>query len=74
MVLGSAWTTVLELPASAQGRFALGFLRDATSPVGTSGARLLHTALLNVLIASDGSVYAGAVTPQWLQHVAATHH
>jgi hypothetical protein len=60
---------VLELPVGAVGRVS-GLLRDATSDYGTNGARLLHTALVNVLIQPDGTAWVGAVTPAYLASVA----
>ena len=68
--IGSGWTTVLEFHGLGGG--PAGTLGQLTSPVGSSGARLLHTALLNVLVLPDGRVFAGAVGPALLQHVAAT--
>ena len=44
----------------------------ATTSVGNSGARLLHTALVNAVILRDGRVFVGAVQPAFLEHVAAT--
>ncbi|MGI8678703.1 MAG: LolA family protein [Jatrophihabitans sp.] len=70
-VIGSGWTSVLELPKGAQSALSGGTLRDATSPVGSSGQRLLHTALINALIVPDGRTFVGAVSPAVLQHVAA---
>lgn len=72
--LGSGWTSVLELPTGASGTQALGggLLRDATTSVGTSGDRLLHTALVNAVIRADGRTFVGAVSPAYLEHVAAT--
>ena len=47
-------------------------LREVTTPVGTGGARLLHTALVNALLMPDGRVFVGAVQPAMLEHAAAT--
>lgn len=74
-VLGQDWTSVVEVPAGSKGiDAALGgnTLRDLTSPVGNSGARLLHTALLNAVILPDGRAFIGAVQPAALEHLAAT--
>jgi outer membrane lipoprotein-sorting protein len=71
-VIGSGWTSVLELPSGPASAVDNGMLRDLTSAVGTSGARLLHTALLNAVIMPDGRVLVGAVSPALLQHIAAT--
>ncbi|MGN6610104.1 MAG: LolA family protein [Jatrophihabitans sp.] len=68
--VGDGWTTVARIPAGAASALTGGMLRDATSPYGSSGARLLHTALVNVLIEPDGTAWAGAVTPAYLASVA----
>jgi outer membrane lipoprotein-sorting protein len=69
-VLGSGWTSVLEV------HNGLGALPDqlnqATTAVGNTGARLLHTALVNVVIMPDGRMFVGAVRPAALEHIAAT--
>jgi outer membrane lipoprotein-sorting protein len=72
--IGSGWTAVLEL---RHGFGAVGgglpeMIGRATSSIGSSGARLLHTALVNAVITSDGRVFVGAVQPALLEHVAAT--
>jgi outer membrane lipoprotein-sorting protein len=76
-VLGSGWTSVVELSASSvtsgQGKLN-GVLDSATTPVGSTGDRLLHTALVNVVLRADGKAFAGAVKPAYLEHVAATAH
>ncbi|MDT4923561.1 MAG: hypothetical protein QOG01_1274 [Pseudonocardiales bacterium] len=74
-VLGQDWTSVVEVPAGSQGLgSALGgsTLNELTTPVGNSGARLLHTALLNAVILADGRTFIGAVQPALLEHIAAT--
>jgi outer membrane lipoprotein-sorting protein len=73
-VLGSGWTTMAELPAANRASALLGgaSLRDVSTPVGTGGARLLHTALVNALVLPDGRVFVGAVQPAMLEHAAAT--
>jgi outer membrane lipoprotein-sorting protein len=76
-VLGSGWTSVVELSASAvtSGPGKLdGLLNSATTPVGSTGDRLLHTALVNVVLRADGKAFVGAVKPAYLEHVAATAH
>lgn len=72
-VIGSGWTSVVETDSSALQGAGGGLLDKATTTVpGMPGARQLHTALLNLLITSDGRVFAGAVSPSYLQHVAAS--
>jgi hypothetical protein len=67
---GSSWTTVVAFPASSGNQTAgpLGLLLRAARPVhGSWGSgRLLTTSLLSVLVTSDGTVLAGAVTPDTL--------
>lgn len=72
-VIGDGWTSVLELHngLSAAGGFSH-LLDQATTSVGNSGARLLHTSLVNAVILSDGRVFVGAVQPTLLEHIAAT--
>lgn len=68
-VLGSGWTSVLEVhDVGAIG----GLLAQSTVPIGTSGLRLLHTALVNVVLTGDGRAFIGAVRPAALAHIAAT--
>jgi outer membrane lipoprotein-sorting protein len=71
-VLGSHWTTVLELRDANTFGPAGGLLEQLTTPVGTSGMRLLHTALVNVVVTSDGRAFIGALQPAALEHLAAT--
>lgn len=72
-VLGSGWTSVLELPNGTAAALGGSTLHDLTSSVGTSGDRLLHTALVNALILPDGRAFVGAVSPALLERIAATH-
>lgn len=71
-VIGSGWTTIFELSGDSVARLSGGMLNDLTNPVGTSGERLLHTALLNAVLLPDGRAFVGAVSPAMLEHVAAT--
>jgi outer membrane lipoprotein-sorting protein len=83
--VGHDWTTVLitsagsQLPSPATGRVPdqasnavdqLYRLRRAATPLKGTNDRLLHTALINVLLLPDGRIAVGAVTPEAL--VAAT--
>jgi outer membrane lipoprotein-sorting protein len=70
-VIGSGWTSVVELPSGLSGGSTLDQL---TSHVGTSGERLLHTALINAVLMPDGRAFVGAVSPSVLEQVAATAH
>jgi outer membrane lipoprotein-sorting protein len=71
-VIGSGWTSIAYfqhgLPTGVGGNL----LNQATSPVGSTGDRVLTTALLNVLFTNDGRAFVGAVSPAMLEHAAAT--
>jgi hypothetical protein len=59
-----------EVPAE----FSLGIkgnklYKELTKPV--AGGRIFTTALMNILIADDGRIFAGAVTPEKLIEAAA---
>jgi outer membrane lipoprotein-sorting protein len=71
-VLGSGWTTVVELSDGLPGGASSGLLDRLTRPGPTSGERVLTTALINGLLLPDGRTFIGAVTPGVLEHVAAT--
>ena len=74
-VIGKDWTSVLEVHGGTQSLSAAlsgATLRELTTPVGSSGDRLLHTALLNALILPDGRAFIGAVQPSLLEQVAAS--
>ncbi|SEL02794.1 LolA family protein [Streptacidiphilus jiangxiensis] len=75
-VLGSGWTTVYKLSPAAAGKGAkggnpLGAL-GALKEVGHSvpGGTLFTTKVVNVLVTDNGTVYAGAVTPAYLESLA----
>ncbi|HEX2902788.1 MAG TPA: sigma-E factor regulatory protein RseB domain-containing protein [Jatrophihabitans sp.] len=81
-VLGTGWASVLKLPpmsglasGGADPRHGSGspasMLNSLTTPLGTSGARVLHTAVINALITKDGRIYLGAVSVDLLQAAAA---
>jgi outer membrane lipoprotein-sorting protein len=70
-VIGSSWTSVVELPGGLPAGTTTGLLNKASKPVGTTGARLITTSLFNVLILKGGRVFVGAVTPTALEAVAA---
>ena len=63
---------MVELPNGLPTGVPGGLLDRLTRPTGTSGARLLSTALLNGVLLPDGRVFIGAVTPSLLEHIAAT--
>jgi outer membrane lipoprotein-sorting protein len=71
-VHGAGWTSVVELHNLAAAGGAAGLLQQFTAPVGTSGMRLLHTALINAVVTQDGRAFIGAVRPAALEHIAAT--
>ena len=70
---GSGWSTVWTVkPSAQQGGSALsgelGAVKEFGKPV--AGGTLVSTKLVNVLVAKDGTVYAGAVTPSVLEAAA----
>ena len=83
-VIGTGWTSVLELPAgssplagpgSAQGKgaHAAGDLMSRLTTRLPSGDLLLHTALVNAITTPDGRVFVGAVDPVTLERIATGH-
>ena len=66
-VIGDGWDAVLVIPAGTPLSDPL--IDQLTTKV--DGGRVLGTALVSVLLADDGRVLVGAVTPQHLQAVAA---
>ncbi|MCU1447735.1 DUF2092 domain-containing protein [Cryobacterium sp.] len=73
-VVGTGWDAVIAVPASADGS---GLAELTTSPLYTQlteavdGGRALRSTLLSVLITDDGRVFAGSVSVERLQAVAA---
>ncbi|MEY9940010.1 outer membrane lipoprotein-sorting protein [Streptacidiphilus sp. MAP5-52] len=77
-VLGSGWQTVWKINPqqaankngkSGQGALsALGALKEVGKPV--NGGTLFSTKVVNVLVTPNGTVYAGAVTPSYLENLA----
>lgn len=65
---GSGWETVIELPARDLPQVPDLLRTELTQPV--DGGRLLSTALVNVFLADDGRVFAGAIPPELLQTAA----
>jgi len=71
----AGWSAVAEIPASdVPVEFSAGIkgnklYKELTKPV--AGGRLFTTALMNILIADDGRIFAGAVTPEKLIEAAA---
>ncbi len=69
--IGKGWTTIVELPAGLPAGANRSLLDNLTVPVGTTGNRLLQTALVNVLFCKNGRVFSGAVSPALLEKTAA---
>ncbi|RAG84396.1 hypothetical protein DN069_17190 [Streptacidiphilus pinicola] len=72
-VLGSGWTTVYKISPSAMAKGGKGGNPlDALKTIGHSvpGGTLFTTKVVNVLVTDNGTVYAGAVTPQYLENLA----
>jgi outer membrane lipoprotein-sorting protein len=70
-VVGKDWTSVLVVPADPStstapksGSATSGLLNDLSTPI--AGGRLIHTSLLNVVLADDGRMAVGAVDPSLL--------
>lgn len=70
-VIGTGWTSIAELSAGLPGGAQNALLDKLTTPVGTTGDKILTTTLLNVLILKDGRVFLGAVSPSMLEQTAA---
>jgi outer membrane lipoprotein-sorting protein len=71
-LIGSHWTSVLELHNAGGVAAGAGLLQQLTTPVGGSGMRLLHTALINAVVLPDGRAFIGALRPAALEHIATT--
>lgn len=69
-VLGTGWNAVLQLPAGAVSTKVTSSPLFARATSSVAGGRLLHTALVNVLLTSDGRVFAGSVSLERLQAAA----
>jgi outer membrane lipoprotein-sorting protein len=72
-VLGTGWTTVYKISPSATAKNGKGGNpADVLKSLGHSvpGGTLFTTKAFNVLITDNGTVYAGAVTPQYLENLA----
>ncbi len=69
-VVGDGWDAVVVLPAGAQPAGLSGPALDQLT-TAVDGGRVLTTSLVSVMLADDGRVLVGAVTPQHLQDVAA---
>ncbi|WP_052434662.1 hypothetical protein [Streptacidiphilus melanogenes] len=75
-VIGTGWTTVYRISPSATAKDGKngkgGNPADALKSLGHSvpGGTLFSTKAFNVLITDNGTVYAGAVTPQFLENLA----
>lgn len=69
-VTGTGWSSVVELPKSAVPASVSSspLLDELTTSV--TGGRLLHTSLVNVLLTTDGRVFAGSVPVASLQAAA----
>lgn len=78
-VIGSGWTSVVELSGAMSSQHSgigigigSGMLGHLSTPIGTAGHRLVHTSLVNAVLLPDGRAFVGAVSPQLLEHIAAT--
>jgi len=71
-ISGSGWDGVVELPAGAVPASVTSSPMVGQVTRAVAGGRLLHTALVNVLLTDDGRILAGSVPLERLQAVAAT--
>jgi hypothetical protein len=71
-VIGTGWTTVVELHDGSLTAGVGGTIDELSTSIGTTGERLLHTALLNAVVMPDGRAFVGAVSPALLEHIATT--
>ncbi|HEY7854209.1 MAG TPA: hypothetical protein VIB80_03735 [Aquiluna sp.] len=72
-MIGEGWDAVIYLPAMPQ-EVPMDMMENelfADLMTQVDGGKVFSTPLLNVLIADSGEVYAGAVTIEYLQEVAA---
>ncbi|WP_042371304.1 LolA family protein [Streptacidiphilus neutrinimicus] len=72
-MIGTGWTTVYKISPSATAKNGKGGNpADALKSLGHSvpGGTLFTTKAFNVLVTDNGTVYAGAVTPQFLENLA----
>ncbi len=69
-VVGTGWTSVVVVPASVGAADELAAALPAGVARPVSGGQVVTTALLSVLVADDGRVLVGAVTPQVLESAA----
>jgi outer membrane lipoprotein-sorting protein len=67
-VVGTGWSTVVVLPAGAADDVAAELPAGVAQPV--EGGSVVSTALVSVLLADDGRVLVGLVTPQVLSAAA----
>jgi hypothetical protein len=63
---------VIEVHGADQLAAMSGPVSQLTTQVGTSGTRLLHTALVNAVLLPDGRAFVAAMRPAALEHIAAT--
>ncbi len=84
-VIGTGWTSVVEIPdaatlangsGSAQGSSSAttaALMKATTTVTGSFGTgQLMQTALVSVLLLPDGRMFVGAVTPDLLEQAAAS--
>jgi outer membrane lipoprotein-sorting protein len=71
-ISGSGWDGVVQLPVAAVSASGTSSPMVGQVTRAVAGGRLLHTALVNVLLTDDGRILAGSVPLERLQAVAAT--
>jgi outer membrane lipoprotein-sorting protein len=70
-VIGTGWTSIAELPNGLPAGAMTGLLSKLSTPVGSTGDKIITTSLVNVLTLSDGRVFVGAVSADLLEQTAA---
>lgn len=71
-ILGTGWTSIVDFPSGLPAGSTNAMISKLTTPVGTTGNRLLRTSLVNALFCGDGRVFLGAVSAAMLEKTAAT--
>jgi outer membrane lipoprotein-sorting protein len=69
-VIGDGWSAVIAVPADPTVSKLLSSPLYSRLTSAVAGGRLLHTSLVNVLVTSDGRIFAGSVSAARLQSAA----
>ena len=66
-VSGTGWASIVAIPSSSSTNKALSNVTVNKLSTPIAGGRLFHSTLVNVLVTSDGRIFAGAVSPALLE-------